>query len=267
MPTVGDIYRCIDAFAPFSTQESWDNSGLLVGDMDHSVRRVCTALDISKQVIDTAVAKDASLIVSHHPVIFSPLKQLSVQSPVYQLAEHHIDAICVHTPLDMAAEGLNSWMYAHLQKPLALTDQVTTLEPTMPDGGGFGWIADSTVTWTPQAMAKRLQVLLECPSVRYSANSDLKITKIAYCSGSGASMLELAAQAGCQALITGDIKHDRWIEAEFLGVALFDCGHYGTEHIAADILEEKLRTSFPGLDVITAGESDPVDLYIGGNDT
>ncbi|MFR6495817.1 MAG: Nif3-like dinuclear metal center hexameric protein [Ruminococcus sp.] len=115
------------------------------------------------------------------------------------------------------------------------------LEPSWTDGRGFGWIDTSTRTWTPQALAQVLEKTFGM--VRYSAR-ETPIRKIAYCSGSAASMLELAAAKGCDALITGDIKHDRWYAAEFENIALFDCGHYGTERFAAEILAQRLRDAF-----------------------
>ena len=127
MTTVQEIYETIDAFAPFASQESWDNSGLLAGAGTQPAEKILTTLDISQGVIAEAAAQGVQLIVSHHPVIFSPLKALPVQHPVYQLAAHQIAAICVHTPLDMAPEGLNA--YAHT---LLLFDVVNLDEPVQP---------------------------------------------------------------------------------------------------------------------------------------
>lgn len=120
MLTVKEVYEAIDAFAPFASQESWDNSGLLVGGMAQPADRILTTLDISEAIVAQAVAEQVQLVVAHHPVIFSPLKTLPPDSPVYQLAAHGIAAICVHTPLDMAPLGLNTFAHTLLEKPLAL---------------------------------------------------------------------------------------------------------------------------------------------------
>ena len=79
MTTVQEIYETIDAFAPFASQESWDNSGLLAGAGTQPAEKILTTLDISQGVIAEAAAQGVQLIVSHHPVIFSPLKALPVQ--------------------------------------------------------------------------------------------------------------------------------------------------------------------------------------------
>lgn len=129
MTTVQEIYETIDAFAPFASQESWDNSGLLAGAGTQPAEKILTTLDISQGVIAEAAAQGVQLIVSHHPVIFSPLKALPVQHPVYQLAAHQIAAICVHTPLDMAPEGLNAYAHTLLRERLSLEGRIDVLEP------------------------------------------------------------------------------------------------------------------------------------------
>ena len=146
MLTVKEVYEAIDAFAPFASQESWDNSGLLVGGMAQPADRILTTLDISEAIVAQAVAEQVQLVVAHHPVIFSPLKTLPPDSPVYQLAAHGIAAICVHTPLDMAPLGLNTFAHTLLEKPLALQGTQEVLEPSWTDGRGFGWIDTSAHT-------------------------------------------------------------------------------------------------------------------------
>ena len=146
MLTVKEVYEAIDAFAPFASQESWDNSGLLVGGMAQPADRILTTLDISEAIVAQAVAEQVQLVVAHHPVIFSPLKTLPPDSPVYQLAAHGIAAICVHTPLDMAPLGLNTFAHTLLEKPLALQDTQEVLEPSWTDGRGFGWIPHMDTT-------------------------------------------------------------------------------------------------------------------------
>ena len=167
MLTVKEVYEAVNGFAPFASQESWDNSGLLVGSMTQPAVRILTTLDISEEVIAQAVQQQVQLIVAHHPVIFSPLKALPQNSPVYQLAAHGIAAICVHTPLDMSPVGLNAYAHGLLAEPLALENAQSVLEPSWTDGRGFGWIDTSTRTWTPQALAQVLEKTFGM--VRYSA--------------------------------------------------------------------------------------------------
>lgn len=161
----------------------------------------------------------------------------------------------------MAPLGLNTFAHTLLEKPLALQGTQEVLEPSWTDGRGFGWIDTSARTWTPQTLAQTLQTAFG--EVRYSA-AERSIRKIAYCSGSAASMLELAAAKGCDALITGDIKHDRWYAAEFAGIALFDCGHYGTERFAAGILAEQIRKALPAAQVTENAGRNPAEFCRSG---
>ncbi len=252
MRTVGEIYQEIDRFAPFCTQEKWDNSGLLVGAPEMPADKIYVTLDISAASIAAAKAVGAQLMVAHHPVIFSPLKRLAPTDAVWQLAAAHMAAICVHTPLDIAAEGINTRLYDLLKEPLALEEIRGSI-----GGSGFGWIAETTQPMTAQALAEVLRDVLSCTMVRY-CDGGKEVRRIALCSGSGSSFLEDVVAEGCDALITGDIKHDRWYAARNMGVALFDCGHYHTECIAQEILAEKLRSAFPDAEIICDCGGDPV---------
>lgn len=113
MTTVQDIYRFIDQIAPFAIQESWDNSGMLVGHWKQPVSRVLMTLDITPEVIYEARKLGAELIVSHHPLLFQPAKQVTdgtqdlVGQRVLMLAEAGVAAICCHTNWDSAQGGVN----------------------------------------------------------------------------------------------------------------------------------------------------------------
>ena len=106
MTTVQQIYEEMQRIAPLALAESWDNPGLLV-DCGGKVSRVLVTLDITPEVVEEAARKGCGLIVSHHPVIFSPLKKLSGQDVAFQLVKNGISAICMHTNLDAAEGGVN----------------------------------------------------------------------------------------------------------------------------------------------------------------
>ena len=106
MITVNQVYEAMQAIAPLELAESWDNPGLLV-DCGGAVHRVLTALDITPEVVEEAAAKQCEMIVSHHPVIFDPLKRLGPQDVPFQLVQAGISAVCMHTNLDAAEGGVN----------------------------------------------------------------------------------------------------------------------------------------------------------------
>ena len=106
MTTVRQVYEAMQAIAPLELAESWDNPGLLV-DCGGTVHRVLTALDITPEVVAEAAAKQCEMIVSHHPVIFDPLKRLGPQDVPFQLLRAGISAVCMHTNLEAAEGGVN----------------------------------------------------------------------------------------------------------------------------------------------------------------
>ena len=107
MAVVGDIYNALDSFCPFEVHEPWDNVGLLVGEKESEVRRAAVVLDITPDAVEKAHEAGAQLIVSPHPVIFHPIKNLGAHDPVYLLAKYGMNALCAHTNLDCADGGVN----------------------------------------------------------------------------------------------------------------------------------------------------------------
>lgn len=110
MTTVGDIFGYLCEIAPPSLAEGWDNVGLLCGDKNAAVQKALIALDITTAVAKEAAAEKAALVVSHHPVIFTPLKTVTAQgsgAAVWALASHSVSAVCMHTNLDISKQGVN----------------------------------------------------------------------------------------------------------------------------------------------------------------
>ena len=120
MTTVSDIFEFLNGMMPFSLQEKWDNSGLLIGSGDREVSCVMTCLDITAAAAEEAAEKGAQLVVSHHPVIFDPLKSICTDSPVYRLIRNGISAVCSHTSADATDCGTNGIVYDLLKAPLSL---------------------------------------------------------------------------------------------------------------------------------------------------
>ena len=114
-----DVYRALDQWAPFDTQMDFDNAGFLVGRGEREVRRVLVSLDITEAVAAEAGRWGAELIVSHHPVIFHPVKALTDQTSTGRtlllLAEQGIGAVCAHTNLDAAQGGVNDCLARALE--------------------------------------------------------------------------------------------------------------------------------------------------------
>ncbi len=248
--TVQDIYRILDEAAPFSLQESYDKSGLLAGDPQLDVRRVLLTLDITTPVVQEAAAKHADLILSHHPVIWDPLKAVTPLHPVWHLVRHNIAAICSHTCLDIAEGGLNDFVGEMLAKSIRMEQEWQPLA-YLSGNRTLGRVAKLTDTWNAALLAERLRDVFQCQSLRYHEGTGSgEIRRIAWCTGSGGDLIPDAIAAGADALITGDCKHSVWAEAQNRGFTLFDCGHFETEVPVVRLFSEILDESAPEIETI-----------------
>jgi len=113
-PRVQDLLGALHASYPADLAEEWDNVGLQVGDPNAVVNRVLIALDPSAAAISAARGRGAQLLVTHHPLLFKPLRRLTPEDPVgeaiWQAVQGGVAIISAHTNLDAAPGGLNCWL-------------------------------------------------------------------------------------------------------------------------------------------------------------
>ncbi len=241
MAKVKDFYGYLNSIAPFETQEDWDNSGMLVGDMDAEVKKVAVVLDITHEEIKKAKAIGADLIISHHPVIFNPIKSVTRGSVPYELVASSINALCCHTPLDIADGGTNDSLAKLLGIEVTRTEdpilRLGTVEPT-----------------TAENLAGKIAKTLNT-KVRY-ADAGRKIEKIAICTGAGCSLIEAAGEI--DAFITGDASHHNFLDCIQAGITLIAAGHYETEIVVVPVLVKKLQTQFPDIEIIDIKQENPI---------
>ncbi len=241
MAKVKDFYGYLNSIAPFETQEDWDNSGMLVGDMDAEVKKVAVVLDITHEEIKKAKAIGADLIISHHPVIFNPIKSVTRGSVPYELVASSINALCCHTPLDIADGGTNDSLAELLGIEVTRTEdpilRLGTVEPT-----------------TAENLAGKIAKTLNT-KVRY-ADAGRKIEKIAICTGAGCSLIEAAGEI--DAFITGDASHHNFLDCVQAGITLIAAGHYETEIVVVPVLVKKLQAQFPDIEIIDIKQENPI---------
>lgn len=110
--TVHEVVSFLNEVAPFSLQESYDNSGLLAGDPGDQVNGILVSLDMTEAVVDEAIKKGCNVVVSHHPILFRPLKSLTgknhVERTVMRALRNHVSLVAVHTNLDNIIGGVNA---------------------------------------------------------------------------------------------------------------------------------------------------------------
>jgi dinuclear metal center YbgI/SA1388 family protein len=240
-----------------SYQSSWDNSGLLVNS-GKEIKKAVVSLDISRECIEFAKENNAQVIVSHHPVIFDAVKSVDSQSALYKLIQSDISAICMHTPLDVSKKGMNYILYNLMKNDMDFKGGYKIFEPTQSEEIGFGFITDLSYKNDTRTIAQKLKDILSVQDVRYYDSLE-PVKTVAVCSGSGASMLEYAKECGVDTLITGDVKHDRWIAAADMKMNLIDCGHYYTENVCLPYLEELIKLADDNIEVLRF-EKEPYEV-------
>lgn len=242
MTLIKDILNYTETIAPLSTQAPWDNSGLLVGSPDLKVSKVLLCLDITKSVVAEAKKLGCELIISHHPVIFSPLKSVESDSVIYQLVKNDIAALCLHTNLDISENvGVNEC----LAKALKLRD--TTLYPE-----DFLCVGTLEKQMTDCEFAQHVKQALNCNGVRFTNGKNIKT--VAVCSGAGSDAVELNDKYNFDAFVTGELKHHHFIYANEHSICAVEAGHFNTEDVVINPLLLNLSTRFDDV-VFTKSES------------
>ncbi len=241
MPTVNEIADTLAAWAPLELQLDFDNSGFLLGRADKEVHTVLLALDITVPVIEEAVELGAELIVSHHPLIFQPLKAVTDPGPgskVLLLGEKGIAAVCMHTNLDIAQGGVNDVLIRLLgAEPEEALDET-----------GCGRIGTLPEALPLQAFLARCKERLQTKGLRY-VDGGKPVRRLAVMGGSGGDALFHALEKGCDTYVTADIKHHVWLEAAEQGINLIDGDHFCTENPVIPVLARRLEEAYPELAV------------------
>ncbi len=236
---VYDIYDFLDEKYDFSSALPYDNVGLLVGDGRETVKGVLVCLDCTDEAITEAVSKGANLIVTHHPVIFDPLKSVTEQSLIYRLVRNGISVISAHTNLDAADGGVND--------TLCETLGLSNVEKIF-DSEDFAYrIGELSEAVSSDELARTVSDRLNITAKFVGSNTFIK--RVAVCSGSGGSMLFEVAGQGVDAFVTADVKHNVFMDAHLLGLTLIDAGHFNTEDIIVDVLASNIKNAFEDVDV------------------
>ena len=249
--TVKEIVEYLLAFAPVETAESWDNCGLLVGGGKQAVTGVMIALDITPSVVEQAKAAGANLIISHHPVIFRPVARLSATSVPYLLAQNGMSACCMHTCLDKAIGGVND----------ALCDRLGLQDVTV------GFDEFTRVGLLPETMSADSFIDLVENSlqtkVRFHGKKAVKT--VAVVGGGGGEFIAntLDGRNGTivpDAFVTGEIKHNVWLDLAEYEQVIVEAGHFSTEHPIVDALVARLSAQFPTVSFAKAEENAPYSV-------
>ena len=241
---VKDILNCITAIAPLHWQESYDNAGLQVGDLNAEAHKALICLDITEEIVDEAVAKHCDLIISHHPLIFRGLKHLTpetyIERAVMKAVKHDIAMISMHTNLDNSYLGVSRVLAERLGlKNLQL------LQPSMaePEVCGAGMIGEFGEPLEETAFLRLVAQKIGSPCLRHSALLGREIKTVGLCGGSGSPFIGDAVRNHVDAYLTADIKYHDFFAPD--GILLVDGGHFETEQFTKVLIKEIIQKKFP----------------------
>ncbi len=244
--TVKDIADAIETFAPLPLQEDYDNAGLQVGFRDRHVNAVMLCLDVTNEVLEEAIRRKCDMIVSHHPLIFRGLKNLTGADETQRIAIRALEAgvaiYSAHTNIDSAWNGVSHEM-AHM---LGVTDIEVLCPHDSDPRSGLGVIGN--VSPTPKLeFLRRVKEKFNVKALRYTSQSPkLVVKRVAFCGGSGASLIKDALRAGADLYVTGDVKyHDFATYGSDMVIA--DIGHYESELCSMKIFSRIIRQQYPEL--------------------
>lgn len=250
MRTVNEIYDYLKSIAPLELQLSFDNSGFQLGRLESPVTRVLLALDVTDDVVAEAEALGAQLIVAHHPMIFTPLKQITDEK-LFRLIKNDISVISMHTNLDIAEGGVNdvliSLLGASCDAPF--------------DEDGCGRVGTLPECEEFSSFLLRCRMALKSNGLRYY-DSGRPVHKLAVMGGAGGDYVQLAYDKGCDTYVTADVKYHQFLEAQSLGINLIDGDHFCTETPVIPVIAERLSAQFDDVEFIVSGVHKQVIQFI-----
>ncbi len=237
-----DLLTVLDGIAPFDAAEPWDNTGLMVGETLREVRSVLVALDPSTEVIQAAQEYGADLIITHHPLIFTPLKRLdfqeSVSRRIARLIQTSIALVSMHTNLDAAEGGVADVLADRLSLRDVQPLKVLRIGKVEQPCDLRAWAAS-----------------LPFDTVRV-VDAGRPVKNVCACPGSGMDFLGQAIDRACDTLVTGDVRYHAALDAKEAGINVVDLGHFATEEIIVAPLAERLGSLLPGVTTRAFGAKD-----------
>lgn len=243
MKKLSEIYDYINSIAPADTQMDFDNAGFLFGDRNSSVSKVLLALDCTSAVIDEAIEKKAEAIITHHPLIFKPVKNICTDTltgnKLIKLAKNDISVISMHTNLDLADGGVNDVL-------IRLLGAVTVYKPASEPMLRIGFLKEAIEL---DSFLLSIKQVLSANGLRYCSGGR-KVYKIACLGGAGGEAFADAYNEGCDTYITSDIKYNVFLDARELGINLIDADHFCTENPVIYDLKRRLVCEFSSVEFI-----------------
>lgn len=244
-----DVIRKIEEKYPVSFAEEWDNPGLLVGDPKKEVKRVFLALDVTDESLEAAVKAGADMMITHHPLIFSGIKKVTadnfISRRIIGLIENGISYYAMHTNFDVLGMADLSADYLELKDREIL--EITYDRESRQEG--LGRVGNLAEAQTLEAFGRFVKEKFQLPFVKVYGDLNKKVERVAVCTGSGKSLMPSVLHSQADVYVTADMDYHSSIDAVSQGICVIDAGHYGTEYIFMDYMEEELGQMLPELEV------------------
>lgn len=259
-----EIIKILSDTAPEHFAEDWDNTGLLI-ETTREIKKVIIAVDATDYVIDKAVSENADLIITHHPLIFSGLKRLTINDNhigrrVLKLANNNIGLYAMHTNFDVCQ--MNKAVCDKLQVKMTDLFEITDEWNGEKVGFGFNVSPEMMKINDIQKLAEFIKDKMELDAVRVFASTSEKqeIKQISIIPGSGKSFineLQDNTDSKIKVFITGDIDHHTGIDAAAKGYAVIDAGHYGIEKVFVEYMEKYISSKLANVEVLSVKDDAP----------
>ena len=250
MLLVSDVLEAINSFAPFDTSCEWDNTGLLIGSIDQKVTGVAVSLNATDQAIKQSLEQECSCLVTHHPLIFEPLRTIHTSDPLGSKIRKCLDGglavISAHTNCDLSPRGVNSI----LGSIIGLVD-AAPLQEDCATGRGMGISGTLAKPQTGMGLAEMIKREWVLSWVRYY-NVPQMVNRLAIVGGSGGDLWPFAVSRGADVLITADMKYHQVMESAERGLGVIVVDHGEIERITmpgfARLLSDQLHTAVVNVD-------------------
>ena len=242
---IASLIESLEAWAPLELAESWDNVGFQIGAAEAEIAGVLVTLDVTREVLEEAEEMGANLVISHHPLIFEPLKRINTELPpgslIGLLLRRKMHLYVMHTNLDAAPGGVNSILAERLS-----LRETAVLHPAAPpnDGCGLGVLGTLPAAVSLRDFVGRVEAALDVAALTYSGSPESLVQRVAACGGSGGALLEEAVAKGADVYVTGDVKHHDYLAVQGR-MALIDAGHFETEVSVLEAVAARVRELLP----------------------
>ncbi len=235
--TVRDVLLAIEAWAPYSLAEQWDNVGLQIGSCKKVVLHLGVALDLTLDILDLAISEGIDCIITHHPFLFTLPRSIDLDSPFGKILSgliiHDIALIAAHTNLDSTDGGVSDVLAEALRVRVegVLREARDISSEKRARFLGLGRIGTLEQETTVFELAKRVAEVSCSKIVQIIGNETRLVKSVALCSGAGGDLLPEVIKSGAEVYITGEMKYHQLREAEAFGLSVILAGHFETEYL------------------------------------